>query len=88
MFNALVLEQEDKKTTASVCELNESTLAESEVLVAVSYSSINYKDALAVTGKGRIIRNFPMVPGVDFVGKVIESQNTHYNAGDNVVSTG
>ena len=67
MFNALVLEQEDKKTTASVCELNESTLAESEVLVAVSYSSINYKDALAVTGKGRIIRNFPMVPGVDFV---------------------
>jgi acrylyl-CoA reductase (NADPH) len=88
MFKALLLNQQDKKTSVKISHLDEDTLPEGDVLVDISYSSINYKDALAVTGKGRIIRNFPMVPGIDFVGKVIESKNSHYEMGDEVILTG
>lgn len=88
MFKALVLNQEDKRTIANIETLDESQLPEGEVLVAVDYSSINYKDGLAVTGKGKIIRNFPMVPGIDFVGTVLESQDARYQEGDKVVLTG
>lgn len=88
MFKALVLNQEEKRTIANIETLDESQLPEGEVLVAVDYSSINYKDGLAVTGKGKIIRNFPMVPGIDFVGSVLESQDARYQVGDKVVLTG
>lgn len=88
MFKALVLNQEEKRTIANIETLDESQLPEGEVLVAVDYSSINYKDGLAVTGKGKIIRNFPMVPGIDFAGTVLESQDERYQAGDHVVLTG
>ncbi len=88
MFKALVLNQEDKRTIANIEMLDESQLPEGEVLVAVDYSSINYKDGLAVTGKGKIIRNFPMVPGIDFAGTVLESQDDRYSEGDKVVLTG
>ncbi|MFA0232361.1 oxidoreductase, partial [Vibrio sp. 10N.261.45.A7] len=59
MFKALVLNQEDKKTIASVSQIEESQLPEGNVKIDVSYSSLNYKDGLAITGKGRIVRNFP-----------------------------
>ena len=88
MFKALVLDQEDKKTLASVQQLDESALPEGDVLVAVEYSSLNYKDGLAITGKGRIIRNFPMVPGIDYAGSVLESADERFQPGDNVVLTG
>ncbi|PJC85108.1 oxidoreductase [Vibrio sp. HA2012] len=88
MFKALVLNQEDKKTQPSIEQLDENQLPEGEVLVAVSYSSLNYKDGLAITGKGKIVRNFPMVPGIDFAGKVISSADERYQEGDEVVLTG
>ncbi|RKF19985.1 oxidoreductase [Alginatibacterium sediminis] len=88
MFNALVLTQENKQTFASVTQLQESDLPQGEVLVEVECSSLNYKDGLAVTGLGKIIRNFPMVPGIDFAGRVIESQDERYQAGDQVILTG
>lgn len=65
-MQALILEQQDDKTLASVQYLEESQLPEGDVTVDVHWSSLNYKDALAITGKGKIIRHFPMIPGIDF----------------------
>ena len=88
MFKALVLTQEDRVTLANICQLPETDLPAGEVLVDVACSSLNYKDGLAVTGTGRIIRNFPMVPGIDFAGIVSESADPRYMAGDRVILTG
>ncbi|HEY7864523.1 MAG TPA: MDR family oxidoreductase [Psychromonas sp.] len=88
MFKALILNQQDKKTIAEICQIDESQLPEGEVLIDVDYSSLNYKDGLAITGKGRIVRQFPMVPGIDLAGQVIESKDGRYQVGDQVVLTG
>ncbi|MCW8885767.1 MAG: oxidoreductase [Motiliproteus sp.] len=88
MFKALVLEQEEKKTIAEVRQLQVSDLPDEDVLIAVDYSSLNYKDGLAVTGTGKIIRDFPMVPGIDLTGKVLESRSDEFKPGDAVVMTG
>jgi len=88
-FRALVLTQDDEgKTQAEIRELSDSDLPEEDVLVAVEYSSLNYKDGLAITGKGKIIRDFPMVPGIDLAGTVISSGSDDYQPGDKVVLTG
>jgi acrylyl-CoA reductase (NADPH) len=87
-FQALVLDQQEGKLQASLQELTTDALPAGDVLVSVAYSSLNYKDGLAITGKGKIVRSFPMVPGVDFVGTVVESQSPAYKAGDAVVLTG
>ncbi len=78
MFNALVLEQHDKKTLANVTALDESALPYGNVTVNIDFSSLNYKDGLAITGKGKIVRQFPMVPGIDFAGTVADSQHPDY----------
>lgn len=88
MFKALVLDQEEKKTIAEIRQIDESLLPDGEVLVSVDYSSLNYKDGLAITGKGRIVRQFPMVPGIDLTGRVVDSSDDRYQAGDQVVLTG
>lgn len=88
MFKALVLEQADKKTSASIQEIDETFLPEGNVLIDVDYSSLNYKDGLAITGKGKIIRQFPMVPGIDLVGTVNTSTDERYQAGQAVILTG
>ena len=88
MFKALVLEQDDGKTVASVRQLDETALPDEEVLIAVRYSSLNYKDGLAVTGTGKIVRRFPMVPGIDLAGKVVESRVADIKPGDEVILTG
>lgn len=88
MFNALVLNQQDKITTAAIEQLDLSQLPQGEVLVDVEYSSLNYKDGLAITGKGKIIREFPMVPGIDFVGTVASSEDARYQVGQKVLLTG
>ncbi|VFS59365.1 Putative quinone oxidoreductase YhdH [Kluyvera cryocrescens] len=62
-MQALILEQQDGKTVAAVKAVDDSLLPQGNVTVDVQWSSLNYKDALAITGKGKIIRNFPMVPG-------------------------
>jgi len=87
-FNALVLRETDGKTSAAVEQLSSADLPHEEVLVKVAYSSINYKDAMAVTGTGKIIRKFPMVPGIDLAGTVVESNNAQFQPGDEVVMTG
>ena len=87
-FKALVLQQRDSKTCAEITHLNLTDLPAGEVLVAVDFSSLNYKDGLAVTGKGKIVRRFPLVPGIDFAGTVLESSSSAYRPGDPVVLTG
>lgn len=87
-MQALLLEQQDGKTLASVQTLDESRLPEGDVTVDVHWSSLNYKDALAITGKGKIIRNFPMIPGIDFAGTVRTSEDPSFHAGQEVLLTG
>jgi acrylyl-CoA reductase (NADPH) len=88
-FKALMLTQDDAgKTVAEVRELANDDLPAGDVLVAVDYSSLNYKDGLAITGKGKIVRTWPMVPGIDLAGSVLESDSADYAAGDKVVLTG
>ena len=67
-FQALLLEQQDGQTSASIQRLSQDQLPAGDVLVQVDYSSLNYKDAMAVTGTGKIVRQFPMVPGIDGAG--------------------
>ncbi|WP_447842722.1 acrylyl-CoA reductase (NADPH) [Enterobacter cloacae] len=87
-MQALILEQQDGNTVASVQALDESRLPEGDVTVDIDWSSLNYKDALAITGKGKIIRNFPMVPGIDFAGHVHSSKDPRFHAGQQVLLTG
>ena len=87
-FKALVLTQEDGKTVSTLRQLRDADLPEGDVLLAVEYSSLNYKDGLAVTGKGKIVRQWPLVPGIDLSGRVLESASPDYSAGDKVVLTG
>lgn len=88
MFKALILNQIAGKTTAEVRQIDVASLPPGEVLVDVAYSSLNYKDGLAVTGTGKIIRSFPMVPGIDFAGTVAESSSDRFQSGDEVILTG
>ncbi|KFZ39125.1 quinone oxidoreductase [Shewanella mangrovi] len=88
MFKALLLEQQQGQTVAQVTQVAESLLPDGDVTVKVSYSSLNYKDGLAVTGTGKIIRQYPMVPGIDFAGEVVQSADPRYQAGDKVILTG
>ncbi|MQX36925.1 MDR family oxidoreductase [Roseospira navarrensis] len=89
MFKALVLNRaEDKSTQAAVTEADEADLPEGDVTVAVSHSTLNYKDGLAITGKGPVVRSWPMIPGIDFAGTVTESRHADFKAGDAVVLNG
>ena len=87
-FKALVLRQEGEKVRHAIEQLTVNDLPEGDVLVAVEYSSLNYKDAMAVMGTGKIVREYPMVPGVDLAGTVLESKSPFSKAGDQVVLTG
>ena len=88
-MQALILEQQDGKTLASVQPLDENQLPEGDVTVDIHWSSLNYKDALAITGKGKIIRNFPMIPGIDFAaGRVHTSEDPRFHPGQQVLLTG
>lgn len=89
MFKGILLEQgEGGKTLASLKDLDEAALPEGDVRVAVNWSSLNYKDALAITGRSPIVRKWPMVPGIDFAGTVEQSSHPLWKAGDPVVLTG
>jgi acrylyl-CoA reductase (NADPH) len=87
-FRALVVEQNADAVNAVFQELPTTALPQGDVLISVAYSSLNYKDALAITNQGRIIRTFPFVPGVDLAGTVVESQSQDFKEGDQVVLTG
>ncbi len=89
MFKAIVIDKpEGAGQSAAVAELEQSQLPEGDVLVQVDYSTINYKDALAITGKSPVVRKFPMVPGIDLAGTVLESQHGSWKQGDRVLLNG
>ncbi len=87
-FSALVIRSTDDGQSATIEQLTDADLPEGEVLVDVDYSSLNYKDGMALTGKGRIIRSFPMVPGIDLTGTVVSSDSDRFAPGDAVILTG
>jgi acrylyl-CoA reductase (NADPH) len=88
MFKALVVENSDGTIKASVQSLDEVRLPPGDVVVAVDYSTLNYKDGLVVTGAGGLVKHYPHVPGIDFAGTVLESRHPAYRAGEEVLLTG
>ncbi len=89
MFEGLLLNKaDDGATKAAVTDIDEAQLPEGEVRVNVAYSTLNYKDALAITGKSPVVRKFPMVPGIDFAGTVAESSDARFKPGDAVLLNG
>jgi acrylyl-CoA reductase (NADPH) len=89
-FKALLITRDEttKKQSVGFATLNEADLMEGDVDVRVEYSTVNYKDGLAITGKLPVVRRFPMVPGVDFAGTVTESRHDGFNPGDRVLLNG
>lgn len=88
MFSAIVIEKTEGGQTVSLQQLDASQLPEADVKIDVAYSTLNYKDALAITGKSPIARISPLVPGIDLVGTVTESTSADWKAGDTVVLNG
>lgn len=87
-FKAVVVREEEGQVTHAVENINESMLAEGDVVIKVAYSSVNYKDMLAVQTKGGVIRNYPMIPGIDLSGTVVSSENSKFTVGQEVLVTG
>jgi acrylyl-CoA reductase (NADPH) len=88
MFKAILVERDPEPYRASLKELDEARLPAGDVTVRVEYSTLNFKDALAITGKGPVVRQFPMVPGIDLAGTVEHSDSATYKKGDRVVLNG
>ncbi len=89
MFKGLLLtKSDDGALHCALTDIDESRLPPGEVLVQVSHSTLNYKDGLAITGKAPVVRSYPMVPGIDFAGTVLESSDARYRAGDAVILNG
>jgi acrylyl-CoA reductase (NADPH) len=91
-FKALRIDKADKGTQAAIAQFDEAEFAtltpDADVTVAVEWSTLNYKDGLAVTGKSPVVRRFPMIAGIDFAGTVTQSSNSNWKAGDKVVCNG
>ena len=88
IFRALMATQIEGKTQIAFQETSFDQLPPGDVLVKVAYSSLNYKDGICVTGKPGVMRSFPMVPGIDLAGTVVDSATPEFVAGDSVVLTG
>jgi acrylyl-CoA reductase (NADPH) len=88
MFRAILIDKQDGKQSARLTEVAESDLPEGAVTVRVEFSTVNYKDGLAITGKSPVVRKFPMVPGIDFAGVVESSDSSDFRAGDRVILNG
>ncbi|NIB43510.1 oxidoreductase [Pseudomaricurvus alkylphenolicus] len=88
MFKAIKVDKGNSGYTATLEEIDEKMLPEGEVTVSVEYSTLNYKDALAITGKSPVVRSFPMVPGIDFSGTVVSSRDSKFSEGDRVLLNG
>ena len=87
-FKAIVVEKADKGQTVSLTEFDEANLMDGDVTVRVDWSTINYKDGLAITGKAPVVRRFPMIPGIDFAGTVEASSHPDWKPGDKVILNG
>jgi len=88
MFKAVLIEKDDAGYRATLTDVDDARLPDGDVTVRVAYSTLNYKDALAITGKGPVVRKFPMVPGIDLAGTVEHSSHPECRAGDIVVLNG
>ena len=88
MFKGILITKGDAGYQAQVQQIDESVLSEGDVTVGVEWSTLNYKDGLAITGKAPVVRRFPMVPGIDFAGSVIASSNPAWPIGEGVVLNG
>ena len=88
MFSAIVIDKTASGTEAHLRQIDETLLSAGDVLVEVQYSTLNYKDGLALTGRAPIVKSFPMVPGVDLAGTVVESQHPGHRPGDKVLLNG
>ena len=88
MFKGILIEKDDAGYRANIKDIDEGQLPDGDVTVRVSHSTLNYKDGLAITGKGPVVRRFPMVPGIDLVGIVESSTHPEYKAGDSVLLNG
>ena len=87
-FKAVVIDNQNEKFTRDIKQIDVSQLKDGNVLVKVEYSSLNYKDALILNNGGKIVRKFPFVPGIDFSGTVIESEDSKFKKDDKVILTG
>jgi acrylyl-CoA reductase (NADPH) len=87
-FSAIVIEKGDAGQSVAIQQLEEGALPEGDVTIDVEYSTLNYKDGLAITGKGPVVRKFPMVPGIDLAGTVSASDSAEFAVGDKVVLNG
>ena len=87
-IKAIVINKEDNNYSASLSTIESSDLPNENVSIDVLYSTLNYKDGLAITGKGPVVRSFPMVPGIDLVGTVTNSTSDEFKNGDNVILNG
>lgn len=88
MFKGILIDKRDDAYKVQLTDIDESSLPQGDVGIDVQYSSLNYKDALAISGKSPVVRRFPMVPGIDFVGAVNDSDHPDYKVGDAVVLNG
>jgi len=88
MFKGILIEKDEQGYRSAVKDIDDSVLPEGDVTIKVAYSTLNYKDALAITGKGPVVRSFPMVPGIDLVGTVEQSDSEQFKVGDNVLLNG
>lgn len=87
-FKAIRIDKADKGTTPALTQFDEAELMDGDVTVRVEWSTLNYKDGLALTGKAPVVRRFPMIAGIDFAGTVEQSSHPQWKAGDKVVCTG
>ncbi|MFZ5736051.1 acrylyl-CoA reductase (NADPH) [Rhodopseudomonas thermotolerans] len=87
-FKAIRIDKAEKGTVAALTQFDDAELMDGDVTVAVEWSTLNYKDGLALTGKAPVVRRFPMIAGIDFAGTVIESSHPDWKAGDKVVCNG
>ncbi|MBS0248331.1 MAG: oxidoreductase [Proteobacteria bacterium] len=87
-FKAMVIEKADSGTKAALADFDEANLMDGDVTVRVEYSTVNYKDGLAITGKAPVVRRFPMIAGIDFAGTVETSSHPDWKAGDKVILNG
>jgi acrylyl-CoA reductase (NADPH) len=88
MFKAIRIDKAEKGTTVALTQFDEAELMDGDVTVMVEWSTVNYKDGLAVTGKAPVVRRFPMIAGIDFSGTVSESSNPNWKPGDKVICNG
>lgn len=88
MFSGILINKGDEGQTVELAQIDEAQLPEGDVTIDVEYSTLNYKDGLAITGSSPVVRKFPMVPGIDLVGVVSASSHADYKAGDRVVLNG